>query len=227
MTRVQGITEAFDRDVSNHILNVAFSGLDIGSLVAYGYLLEDDDTHDKNNTLGLRFSGSAKPGDLTWLYTAEYAQQKVELDNIDPTTGRDNYDAGYYTLIGGIGIKNMTISAGFEVLGSDGGDYGLQTPLATKHAFNGWADMFLNTPKDGLRDAYVDFGANWVGLKWGAIYHEYRADKGPDRYGTELDLLAVKSFGKYYTVGAKYADYRADDFSKDRKKFWIWFDFKY
>ena len=30
----------------------------------------------------------------------------------------------------------------------------LQTPLATLHAFNGWADMFLTTPANGLQDLY-------------------------------------------------------------------------
>ena len=30
----------------------------------------------------------------------------------------------------------------------------LQTPLATLHKFNGWADLFLTTPNAGLEDAY-------------------------------------------------------------------------
>jgi hypothetical protein len=31
-----------------------------------------------------------------------------------------------------------------------------QAPLGTKHAFQGWADEFLNTPTDGIEDAYLD-----------------------------------------------------------------------
>ncbi len=227
MTSVQGVVETLDRDVSNNIINLSFNGWDAGTFVGYGYFLKDDDTDDTNNSIGIRFNGGVKPGKLSWLYTAEYARQKVELDQIDPTTLRDDYEVDYYTLMGGIGFSNMTVKAGYEVLGSDGGDYGLQTPLATKFAFNGWADMFLATPKDGLRDAYIDFGANWFGLKWGAIVHDFSADKGSDHYGRELDLGIAKKFSKYYTLGFKYADYRADDFSKDRKKAWLWFDFKY
>jgi hypothetical protein len=87
--------------------------------------------------------------------------------------------------------------------------------------------MFLRTPTDGLSDIYLDFGAKWLGAKWGAILHDFSADSGSDHYGRELDLLVAKTFAKYYTFGFKYADYRADDFSKDRKKAWFWFDFKY
>jgi hypothetical protein len=227
MTRVQGITEAFDRDVNNHILNIGFSGWDIGALVGYAYLLEDDDSNDTSNTYGLRLNGKVAGDNLSWMYTAEYARQNVALDKVNPMTGRDDYDADYYALSGGVGFGAMTVLAGYEVLGSDDGDYGLQTPLATKHAFNGWADMFLATPQDGLHDAYIDLGANWLGLKWGAVYHDYRADSGSDRYGSEIDLLLAKKFSQYYTVGLKYADYQADDFSEDRKKLWVWIDFAY
>ena len=40
---------------------------------------------------------------------------------------------------------------GFERLEGNG-TVALQTPLATLHAFNGWADKFLSTPANGLRD---------------------------------------------------------------------------
>src|ERR1035438_4740700 len=35
------------------------------------------------------------------------------------------------------------------------GRTGFQTPLATLHAFNGWDDVFLTTPADGLQDIYT------------------------------------------------------------------------
>ena len=227
MDTVQGVVENLDRDVSNSILNTAFTGWDAGTLSFYGYWLEDDDSKDKNNTYGLRFHGATQPGRLKWLYTAEYANQEF-----DPDSG-SSFNTNYYHLMGGIGVRSMTIKLGHEVLGSDGGDYALQTPLATKFKFNGWADMFLLTPKQGLRDTYLHFGSNWMKLKWAAIYHDFRADDGSDRYGSELDLHVSKSFGKYYLLGIKYAGYRADDAiegrlsNEDRHKLWLWFDFKY
>ena len=53
---------------------------------------------------------------------------------------------------------------------------GFRTPLATLHAFNGWADLFLDTPPDGLSDIYVRGGldiAKWV---IDARFHSFRSD---------------------------------------------------
>lgn len=221
MTRVNGITPQLNFDAQNHIANLAFSGWEFGTLVGYGYLIKFEDTDAQYNTVGARFNGSTKPGNLTWLYTAEYARQQQE------DTGPDDYGMDYYTLMGGVGFKNMTLKAQYEVLGSDGGEAALQTPLATKFAFNGWADLFLTTPTDGLRDASIDFSANWLGMKWAAIYHDFSADEGSDHYGSEIDFLVVKKFNQHYKIGARYADYRADDFADDVKKFWVWFDFTF
>ena len=44
------------------------------------------------------------------------------------------------------------------MLGSDGGNYGVMTPLATLHAHNGFADRFLVTPDQGLEDLFVSLG---------------------------------------------------------------------
>lgn len=221
MTRVNGITESFDHRASNHVANVAYSGWDVGTLVGYAYFLNNQTTEEKNNTVGARFSGGIQSGDLKWLYTAELARQKY-----DPDIG-SSATADYLSLEGGLNVGVMQFKLGYEILGSDGGDYGLQTPLATKHKFNGWADKFLGTPDGGLRDLYAGVFATLAGVKFGGYYHDFRADDGGNKYGRELDLVASKTFAKYYTVGAKYANYKADDFSNDTQKFWLWFNFKY
>jgi hypothetical protein len=225
VAHVQTIT-ATSESVNDQFFNLSFGGWEAGKLVAYTYILDSDDTNVKSDSYGLRFNGSVKPGTLSFLYTAEYARQQARLAN------REEFDADYYTLMVGLGVKAMTFKLGYEVLGSDDGEYGLQTQLATKHAFNGWADQFLNTPDNGLQDTYFDVGAKWLGIKWGAIYHEFSADKGSDRYGSEIDLLAAKKFNPHYTVGIKYAAFSADSDVEDQgfrdvNKFWIWFDFKY
>ena len=228
ITQVQTIS-ATTTDVKDHLVNLSFAGWDIGQLVAYAYLLNNEDTDNKSDSYGLRFNGSVKPNNLSFLYTAEYARQSAK------NAMSEKFNVNYYTLMLGLGFKPVTLKLGYEVLGSDGGDYGLQTDLATKHAFNGWADLFLTTPKNGLRDLYVDLGANWLGIKWGAIYHNFSADEGSDRYGSEIDLLAVKKFNKHYTVALKYANFRVDsdvedslEYSlRDVSKFWVWFNFKY
>ena len=85
------------------------------------------------------------------------------------------------------------------MLGGDG-ETSFQTPLATKHAFNGWADKFLlATPANGLVDAYLTATGKVAGIKLLATYHMFSSDEGGDDYGSELDLLAVKKFGKNYS----------------------------
>ena len=46
----------------------------------------------------------------------------------------------------------VTVKAAYESLEGNGAR-GFSTPLATLHAFQGWADVFLNTPADGVDDA--------------------------------------------------------------------------
>src|SRR5690606_12592617 len=101
-----------------------------------------------------RFSGKQAVNDLSVLYSAEYALQKA-----------DNFDASYLALEGGVLVQGVTLALGYESLGSDDGAYGFQTPLATKHAFNGWADKFLiSTPVDGLTDTYVKVATAVAGV---------------------------------------------------------------
>lgn len=220
--KVHGITQAFDAHVTDNLFNVSYSGIPGGTLVGYSYLLHDDDTNTKNDSYGARFSGSSDAGGFSILYALEYAHQKT-----------DNFDANYAHAEFGFGIGKFTATAAYELLGSDNGKYGFQTPLATKHAFNGWADRFLVTPADGLVDAYLDLSAVLAGTKFSVIYHDFSADHGGDNYGGETDLLAAHKFGKHYTVGAKYAAYRADSnlvsgtANFDIDKFWVWFEFSY
>ena len=98
-----------------------------------------------------------------------------------------SYSADYFNLELGAAVAGFSLSAGYEELGSDGGAAAFQTPLATLHAFNGWADMFLTTPATGLRDYYVKLGKSLKvpalpGLNAAVVYHEFDSDFG----GAEL-----------------------------------------
>lgn len=212
LDRVNGITTSFDADVSDHLLNVMYNGLDIGAVTAYAYMLEDDDTDATNDTYGVRLSGATQVSEGNKvLYTAEVASQST-----------DDNDALYSFFEGGMNFSGVTAKLALEVLGSDDGAYAFQTPLATKHAFNGWADKFLATPANGLQDLMVSVGGMVAGVKLLGVFHDFSADEGSADYGKELDLLAVKKFSKRYTVGAKLASYDADSFSADTDKFWLW-----
>jgi len=100
-----------------------------------------------------------------------------------------------------------------------------QTPLATLHAFNGWADMFLTTPATGLRDYYAGAThkigvAALPGLNANVTYHQFDSDFGGLNYGSEWDASLGFKLGPVALL-AKYANYKADSFAVDTEKFWL------
>lgn len=207
--------------MNSPIFNISYKGWSLGEVVGYGYLLDFADlAASSTQTYGLRLKGSAPLGGVKALYTAEYATQRDYRDN-----PRD-FSLKYYLLEGGVGLAAAEFKLGYEVLGGNG-TVAFQTPLATLHAMNGWADQFLTTPATGLKDAYVSAATTVLGTRLEAIYHDFRADSSSTRYGTEWNLQAVKAIDKTYSVGAKYAGYNAKGFSVDTDKFWLWAEAKF
>ncbi len=242
LTAVKGVDETLDSsNINDNLINISYQGLTWGKFTGYGYLLDHSDETDtsvnaglrfkKNDTYGLRFDGAyalpvTKPVKL--LYTAEYASQKYE------STAGVNRDANYKFIELGVnyGMSSMALTAkvAYEVLGSDGGNYGFQTPFATKHAFNGWADKFLATPTDGLEDRFATLALAFLPYKtkFVAMYHKFDAVKGSNDYGSEWDLLLSKEFGPHYELGVKYAAYSGEDGAfKDTDKAWLWGEIKF
>jgi len=150
---------------------------------------------------------------------ASYARQSDYGAN--PVT----FDADYWNAQIGLGVAGFSLAAGYEELGSDGGAAAFQTPLATLHAFNGWADLFLATPANGLRDYYAGVGKTFAvpflpGLKADVTYHEFDSDFGGLDYGSEWDASLGFRLGPVSLL-AKYANYDARAFAADTEKFWL------
>jgi hypothetical protein len=141
--------------------------------------------------------------------------------------GASDFDADYYSLTAGLGFKGITVALGYEVLGSDSGNYGFSTPLATLHVFNGWADQFLSTPVNGLEDTSVTVKGGLAGGKWVIAYHDYSADEPTsaiDDLGDEWGIAYNRSFADHYSAGVKYAMYSAGDSAAgkvDTNKLWL------
>lgn len=230
---------AGNSEMDSHLLNVAYSGLDLGKLTAYGYWLGFDDPSAigpaaGTRTLGLSFDGAAALSEeAKLLYRVELADQS------DYDDGASSNDGDYQLAELGIKYKKLTLKVGQETLEGDG-TYGFSTQLATGHKFNGWADNFLRTPADGLEDTYFKAVSSLFGVKLVAAYHWFESDEDSYDYGEEFDLLAVKKINKQFTVGAKYADYDSDSNATllaraggtgpaaiDREKLWIWGEFRY
>lgn len=222
-----------DIAVKNHLLNVGYK-TPAGKVTTYAYMLEADEKGDEstNDTYGLSFKGAAPIANVELLYAAEYATQTVNGGE----SGDKDFDAAYTFFEGGVKVSGISFFAGMEVLGGDG-DYAFETPLATKHAFNGWADKFLSTNKsttnpddgeiNGLQDVYAKVGTNVAGVKLLAVYHDYSSDKDSVDLGSEINLLAAKKFDKNFSAGIKFAQYSAGDVGTDADKLWLWGEVKF
>lgn len=208
-------------DASINAVNIGYKMGELGTLTGYGYWLNIDDAPAASSrTLGLRFAGQQEiGGGVRLLYSAEYAQQ-VEL-----SPNPQNFNLDYIAFEPGLAVSGFTMKFGYERLEGDG-TVALQTPLATLHAFNGWADVFLNTPANGLRDSYVDAaykfsGGPLKGLLLRTALHDFNSTEGGFNYGGEFDALIAYPVNKTITISAKYARYNAKDFATDRTKAWL------
>jgi len=218
-----------DVKLNGELLNVAYKGLQAGTLTGYGYFIDYEpgqpfSVTSSHKNLGLRFDGGHPLGGTKLLYTAEYAKQDDYRD------GASTVDADYAHGMLGLDLGGVQVKLSRESL-SGNGTYALQTPFATLHAFNGWADKFLTTPTDGLVDTFLSVGGKLGPVGLLAVYHDYASDHLDYDYGTELNLLATWKASKSLTLLAKYADYQGDTnatnvarnsaLSQDVSKFWL------
>ncbi len=224
--------------MDSFIFNVQYSGFSLANIEAYAYLLDYDTPNFFNvstQTYGIRASGKYGINDKTkLLYTAEYADQSDYESTMDFSNSYYLGEIGLNYKVGSV-IDSVTLKFSYEVLEGDvTGGSRFHTPLATGHAFQGWADRFLVTPVAGIEDAYVTFVAKVYGAKFVAVYHDLSAEDASYDYGTEIDLLLAKTFKKKFTVGVKYSDYDGDTnagnggaLDDDTSKTWIFAQYKY
>jgi len=209
-------------DSSSHLANASRAVAGLGTVTAYAYLLDFADAPASScATYGLALAGDrAATGRVKLTYRAEYARQA------DHGASRLDYATDYLALEGGLAAPAGSLVLGHEKLGSDAGA-SFRTPLATLHAFNGWADLFLTTPGTGLRDTYVKASAALpAAIAATAWYHWFRADRGGADYGRELDLQLSRKCGPRFTVTAKYARFaREFDSMPDVTKLWLQVEF--
>lgn len=232
-----GNTPPDDLNSVSHIANASYKFADWLNLTGYGYWLDfDNGATLSNRTFGLRLTGEA-PVSETWsfFYEAEAATQS------DYGHNTASYDETYVHIAPGIKGHGFTFQIGYEELGGDGTD-SFQTPLATLHKFNGWADKFLTTPAAGLEDTYVSVSYKFAGFNKVmdgttllAAYHDFDGDESGD-FGSELNLSAGKTFAlpeggqpfKNLDVMIKYADYEAEDTPfTDTQKLWLQLGIKF
>ncbi len=191
----------------SHLLNASCAGLEGGTLTGYAYLLDFGSAAAAQScaTYGASFAGGVKlPRGLRLGYRAEAAWQT------DHSASPLDYSARYYVVEAGVSSAAAGLAAGHEVLGAGDG-VGFKTPLATLHAFNGWADLFLTTPAAGLHDTYLKGTANLPGgLSLLVSQHWFGTDRAGADPGREFNLQAARKFGPHVGALLKYANFRRD-----------------
>ena len=201
--------------------------LPVGTLALFDYYLDIDGVAAaSSNTVGVKLAGSKPLGKLTGTYSLAYAQQAEAGRECRGCRRRLRARRGRAGL-----SRSSASGSGYELLGSDG-VAAFSTPLATLHAFQGWADKFLATPAAGIEDAYVRFSyplgkrGPFTNVAALAFFHDYTADIGGAHFGEELDIqLVARTERMAFT--AKYADYRADALFTDTEKLWLSFEYSF
>ncbi len=210
------------RDTDINAARIAHSNNSVGTISAFGFWLDIPALPaGSSRTLGVRIVGEQPvAGGMKMLYAAEFARQSEYGAN--PA----RFDLDYLLIEPGVALGGWTVKAGFERLQGDGA-VALQTPLATLHAFNGWADKFLVTPPAGLRDLYGEVGYRFgpgsalKGLHLRAIVHDFRATASDAVYGQEWNLLAAYPIRPNLVILGKFAHYEAKDYASDTTKGWL------
>ena len=154
--------------------------------------------------------------------------------DLDPSTAAHDTSEGTPITVSANATGTGTLV--YELLGSDNGVAAFQTPLATGHIFNGFADVFLVIPPTGLQDFYGELKykvpanaggpfSTFGGLLLIAQYHEFRSAVQDLDYGSEFDFYAYMPLksgfyaeatlhfvqGRFVAWPYTYPDYAGDD----------------
>ena len=207
----------------SHLLNVKLTSLPIGTLAFYGYGLDFANAPQlSSDTFGARYDGDHAIGEklrLSW--ALEYAVQEDAGDNAA------EIDASYELIELRLQARSAGVTAGREILSGESGVFtattnpAFQTPLATPHKFQGWADKFVTTPSAGVEDYYFGFNVQLAGWNGQLVWHDFSAEATAQDYGSEWDISVSRKFANRFELLVKYADYAADDLFADTRKFWL------
>lgn len=180
-----------------HALNASYTGLEGVTLGGYIYLMDFDgpDAWD-NDTYGV----SAKTKQFGLELYGEIAFQN------DAGAAQDD-DSWYAHVTAAKTVGTQTFTAGVEHLSA-----GFRTPLATLHAFNGFADVFLGQRVTGATGGLTDvYASHSVPLCWGVkmtnTLHAYGDDEFSAGRGWEINSVFAKKFDEHFLAILKFAHF--------------------
>jgi hypothetical protein len=221
--------EELDWDTQSHLFNATYAFAAPFKLTAFAYLLDFDGggIAQSNATYGVRATGAMTVSGIQLSYAASIAAQSDYGDN------PNSYDAGYSSVDLTAARGPFSLRAGYESLEGEGANRRFITPLATLHAFQGWADVFIATPSDGVEDLYIapTFRPNISAPYFSApaltlVWHDFEAERTGADLGEEIDVLASASITRRLSMLIKYADYDGTGAPADTTRTWVGFEFK-
>lgn len=204
LNRVNRIfADSRDWDSDSHLVHATYAVSKAFSVTGYAYLLDfTGNGASTTDTYGAIVAGSQELENVKLTYRAEGAFQNQDALDVD---------THYVHLQGGAEVAGFKFGLGYELLGSDSGKGQFLTPLATAHAFNGFADAYLdNGGKGGLQDLYASVGYKIEKLNATVWYHDFSSDEGKAADGSEVDLVLTYPLHKKVTALVKIALYDGD-----------------
>lgn len=200
--------------------------LPIGKVSAYALLLDFQNAPAQSSqTFGARWSQAWDVGDVNARVLIEAAKQQDYRGNTAA------FDVGYQRMELALRRDRWTATVGGEQLGGDG-VRGFSTPLASLHPYQGWADVFLTTPADGVRDLYAGLSYSTPASSGQPVVftlaaHEFSDDGGGQNFGSEVDASVRWPLNDRVALEAAGAAFEGDDPRfQDRTKVWLSLEFR-
>lgn len=187
-----------------YLFNASYAGIKGVTLGGYIYDMSFDDagtTGWDNQTYGVSAKGAVAG---VTLY-GELAYQDE--------AGAANTEEGLYAHVTATKALFGTHSL---VVGVEHLDAGVQTPLATVHAFNGYADATdarrIAGTHGGLTDTYVSYMMPiFCGIKWTNAAHFFGDNAISDGLGFGFDSVLAKKFDDHFTAIGKLGYFDSSD----------------
>jgi hypothetical protein len=197
-----------------------------GQAGGYAYLVDVDNNGNvgESNTIGAWLTSGGLRLELGW------------QDGTTDLNDKGGYDAVYGHLKYAKNVDQTTYGIGVEYL-----ENYFKTPLATVHAFNGFADAFalqrigLNDnggAYQGLADTYASYSRSGFvgGSTLRGFVHYFLDDGFSDSYGWEIDAVLVKKYSDSLSGLIKLAFFFENDGVggyEDIRQVSIEFDYKF
>lgn len=208
--------EIRDWDSDSQLFNATWSIAEPLKLQGFVYALDfDNSAANSSLTRGAKASGKLWLGLVQVAYNATYARQSDYHDATPP------FELDYYggDVAGTFDIYTVKLS--YESLEGNG-SRGFTTPLATVHAFQGWADAWVAPAGNkGFRDGLEDLNLTLVvkprfkfkylfNSEFTARYHDFDDQLTGADLASEWDLQASAAITPKISLLIKYADFERE-----------------